>query len=144
MGGFEISQGNAPTGMDIGSLGNQYDAPTAAVEPIVSELMATVNGMKNALATLVSGKAGPPGITRSPDGRKGKGKDGKGGKGKGKGQKAKGRFEAAQQRPGTAVFHKYSETGRCPHYEQYGWCKFKHVKNVPKSLSGVEGLRLED
>ena len=28
--------------------------------------------------------------------------------------------------------------------EQYGWCKFKHVRNIPKTLSGVEGLRLED
>ena len=27
---------------------------------------------------------------------------------------------------------------------QYGWCKLKHVRNIPKSLSGIEGLRLED
>jgi len=84
MGGFEIAQGHGPTGMDIGNVGAHHNAPTMPQEITVNDLMATVNGMKDTLATLVTGKAGPPGFARSPDGRKGKGKDGKG-KGKGKG-----------------------------------------------------------
>ena len=28
--------------------------------------------------------------------------------------------------------------------EQYGSCKFKHIKHVPKSFDNVEVLRLED
>ena len=73
------------------------------------------------------------------DTKKGSPKGDKAGKGKGK-SKGKG----ADMRPGSRVCHAFAETGKCPHFEKFGWCKFKHVKGVPKTLSSVEGLRFED
>ena len=38
----------------------------------------------------------------------------------------------------------YMKTGKCWYLDNYGYCKFKHVKGLPPALSSVEGLRFED
>ena len=125
------------TAMDIGNIGLGPDQATSAVSKS-DAILAALQTMSGNLESLITGK----GKGKSKGSDLGKGPGGlKGEKGKSKG---KGKGKPSDIRPGTKVCHKFAETGRCPHMEQYGWCKFKHVRNVPKSLSGIEGLRLED
>ena len=136
------SVGVSSNHMDIGGV----TAPTETPAKVQSDaILGAIDEKMDRLAAMWAGKGGSwGGKDYSTSGKsKGKGKDSKG-KGKGKGGKGKGKDSASYLREGTKICHKFAETGKCPHMEQYGWCKFKHVRNVPKSLSNIEGLRLED
>ena len=125
--------GHGVTAMDIGALSGSTVSP-AVVES--SKLLAEISNMQASLAALMAGKGGgQQSFGKGPWSQAGQPRADKSAKGKGKG---------ADMRPGTRVCHAFSETGRCPHLEKYGYCKFKHVKGVPKSLAAVEGLRFED
>ena len=131
------------TAMDIGSLAVPAATPAMAES---NKLLAEINAMRANLASLMAGK-----------GKGGQGAGGGSGKGpwssyggartqqsKGDKGKSKGKGKASDLRPGTKFCHKFAETGRCPHLEQYGYCKFKHVRGVPKKLQNIEGIRVED
>ena len=122
--------------MDIGGLAGPA-AILAGAES--SKLLAQIDAMQASLAALMAGKGGQPSNSNG-----GKGFWGQRGAQQPKGGKGKGKGKGADMRPGTRVCHQFSETGRCPHQEKFWWCKFKHVRNVPKTLSSVEGLRFED
>jgi len=128
------------TAMDIGALPAPMATP-AVVES--SKLLAEINAMHAHLASLMAGKGKStgPGKGSWSSGAGARAQQSGGGKAKGKG---KGKGKASDLRPGTKFCHKFAETGRCPHMEQYGYCKFKHVRGVPKALQNVEGVRVED
>ena len=74
--------------------------------------------------------------------REGKGGS-KGGNGFKGGSGQKGGKGGKGQRPGWQLCRKFAETGRCPHKEQWGYCKFAHMK-MPARLAAIEGLVFED
>ena len=116
-------------------------------EPTIASLMAAIDGIGKRLAA-----GGPsPSLGAVGPGKGGGGKGGTMGKGgtgchncggphlikdcphpkpaKGDGKGAgKGKGKGKPGRPGWQICRKFSETGRCPHREQYGYCRFAHVR----------------
>ena len=50
---------------------------------------------------------------------------------------------AGKGRQGWKICHHFSETGKCPHKEKYGYCRFAHVR-LPAKLQAIKGLVFED
>ena len=67
---------------------------------------------------------------------------GKGGKDGGKGKNGKG-GKGGKQRYGWQVCRHFATTGKCPHLEQKGWCRFAHVR-MPAALGNIQGIVFED
>ena len=131
------------TSMDLGGFSVPPARETSESNAQSDAILKAITDMGNSLAAFVAGKGAPRHDNYGGGGGKGpqQPRPDKNGKGRGKG---KGKGKGADMRPGTRVCHAFSETGRCPHQEKYGYCKFKHVRGVPKSLAAVEGLRFED
>jgi HPt (histidine-containing phosphotransfer) domain-containing protein len=137
-------------------------------DPTIASLMAALDGIKKrldggstatpALGAVGAGKGGgKPGGTMGKGGTgchncggphlvrdcpkprppKGEGKGGKSGKG------PKGGGKGAPQRQGWQICRRFAETGSCPHKEQYGYCRFAHVRLPPK-LASIQGMVFED
>jgi len=131
--------------MDLGGFTVPPARETSESSAQSDAILKAITDMGNSLAAFVAGKGAPRQDNYGGGGGKGpkqpsngKSPGPKGGKGKGKGK------GAADLRPGSKICHSFAETGRCPHMDKFGWCKFKHVRNIPKSLAGIDGLRFED
>ena len=134
------------TAMDLGSVAVQQQQADGETNRLLKEL----GEMKSSLAALMQGKGGAGGgkpwsgytSTQQGKGRFGFG----GGKGGGKNGKGPTATQIALKRAGgdyTKVLCPTElRTGVCD-YEQRNpgkSCKYMHVKNLPKNLSGIEGL----
>ena len=141
MQGFEATMGLTSVSMELGAV-----VPGASDSQ--AQEIATLKAELKSLGALMGKGGTPPGLGKNgwnSGGKKGAAKGfGKNADGKGsKGGKAGG-GKPSDARRGAKLCHEYQKTGKCWYLDNYGYCKFKHVRGLPGELSNVDGLRFED